>query len=230
MNLLLGDCLEKLKEIPDASIDALVTDPPYGTASKTKIQKQGSNNLNAFAIEWDQDLPLEWLKQARPKLVDGGAFLIFTDNRMITTLWDELVDTGYKPLQTFYWVKKNPPPQPRKNFCSAVETAIFGRVDGKINYWGGGGHSPNCFSAPIVGGDERSDHPTQKPISLMAHLVRVLTPPNGTVLDPFMGSGTTGVAAVKGGFDFVGIEQHPPFFQIAKTRIEYANNGQMTLL
>ena len=57
-----------------------------------------------------------------------------------------------------------------------------------------------------------------------------ITPPNGTVLDPFMGSGTTGVAAAKGGFDFIGIEQHPPFFQIAKTRIEYANNGQMTLL
>ncbi len=229
MILHLGDCLEKLKEVEHQSIDAMITDPPYGTASKTKVQKQGANDLNAFDIEWDQELPTEWLKVARGKITPGGSFLIFTDNKMVTTLWDELEIAGYKPLQMFYWIKKNPPPQPRKNFCSAVETAIFGRVEGKVNHWGGGGHSPNCFSAPIVSGGERTDHPTQKPVSLMAHLVRVLTPPKGTVMDPFMGSGTTGVASVKAGFDFVGIEQHTPFFEIAKARIEYANNGQVSL-
>lgn len=65
-------------------------------------------------------------------------------------------------------------------------------------------------------------HPTVKPVSVMRHLVRLVTPPGGLVLDPFMGSGTTGIAAVREGFDFVGIEMSPEYLAIAEARIEHA--------
>jgi site-specific DNA-methyltransferase (adenine-specific) len=68
----------------------------------------------------------------------------------------------------------------------------------------------------------RNHHPCVKPVSVMRHLVRLVTPPGGLVLDPFMGSGTTGIAAVREGFDFVGIEMNPEYLAIAEARIEHA--------
>jgi len=72
---------------------------------------------------------------------------------------------------------------------------------------------------------KKNNHPTVKPYNLMKYLVTLVTPPNGTVLDPFMGSGSTGKAAVRCGFNFVGIELDPDYLQIAKARIEYARDN-----
>jgi len=76
--------------------------------------------------------------------------------------------------------------------------------------------------------DRINIHPTVKPIDLMRYLCRLITPPNGTILEPFMGSGSTGIAAVKEGFNFIGIEREEEYFEIAKARIEYWSNIDLT--
>lgn len=217
-----GDCLDVLRGLPDASVDAVVTDPPYGTASVTKVQKRGTNRLETFAITWDTQLPLEWVIPAARVLKPGGSLLAFTDTKAITTVWQALKHAGVNPLQCVYWHKTNPPPQPRKNFSSAVEALIFARKSGKVLWWAGGGATPNIIHAPLVGGRERAGHPTQKPVALMSHLCRLVIPPGGTVLDPFMGSASTGVAALQGGYSFIGIERDPDYIAIAERRLASA--------
>lgn len=227
-----GDCLDVMRGMADASVDAVVTDPPYGTASASKFQKHGDKPPTDFNIEWDKTLPLQWVAEAVRILRPGGALVAFTDNKRPGMLWEALESAGAKPLQNVFWRKKNPPPQPRKNFCSAVETAVFARKIGSVLHWGGGGYTLNVFDAAIVGGRERTAHPTQKPVDLMRWLCRLVTPPNGIVLDPFTGSGTTGVAALREGFRFVGIEREAQYVEIARARIanEADPKGQSSLL
>jgi len=222
-----GDCADLLKSLEGNSVDAIITDPPYGTASESKVQKRGNNDLETFNIEWDCELPTHWLVEACRACVPGGALLTFTDNREVTTLWNAMESAGWKPLQTFTWIKSNPPPQPRQNFCSGIETAVFARKPGKVHYWNGGGATVNYFHAPLVSGTRV--HPTQKPEPLMAHLIRILAPVGGVVLDPFMGSGTTGVCAIANGRRFIGAEQDIGYFQAAKSRIEAAANQEVLI-
>jgi site-specific DNA-methyltransferase (adenine-specific) len=206
------------KGAPDR-YDAIITDPPYGTASPTKVQTR-SGNASSFDIEWDRTTVDGWMEQAARILKPGGSFLAFGDTKMVTSMWEEAQDVGLKPLQLFYWIKSNPPPQPRKNFQSAVEVALLARKPGEVIHWGGGGVTPNHFKAPIAAGNDRTDHPTQKPLSLMRHLVKILSPPGGRVLDPFCGSGTTLVASLLEGRSAVGFDLSEDYCSIARKRIE----------
>ena len=216
-----ADCREVLAGMADASVDCVVTDPPYGTASESKVQTHGGKTCEGFNLDWDRTLPMFWLADALRVTVDGGACIAFTDNKCVTDLWRAMETAGWRPLQTLVWVKPNPPPQPRQNFCSGVETAIFARKPGKVHCWNGGGATVNWRAFPLVSALERK-HSTQKPVALMAWLVRLVTPPNGLVLDPFAGSGTTGVAALKERMRFVGCELSPEYAAIAKARLEDA--------
>lgn len=219
MQLICADCVEAMKGMADNSVDAIVTDPPYGTASESKVQKHGDNPLTDFNLEWDVVLPVQWLVDAYRVCVPGGACIAFTDNREVTTLWRAMEAAGWRPLQTLTWVKSNPPPQPRQNFCSGVETAIFARKPGKVHCWNGGGATVNWREYPLTSNSERV-HPTQKPLALMSWLVSLVSDPGHVVLDPFCGSGTTGVACVNLGRNFIGIERDPAYFELMKTRIE----------
>jgi site-specific DNA-methyltransferase (adenine-specific) len=217
----LGDCNQLLKEINPNSVEAVITDPPYGTASKSKVSKVG-NNLVEFNLEWDAELPLEWIEAAAGALKPGGSFIVFTDNLSVNTVWCKLKDCGLTPLQTIYWKKVNPPPQPRKNFCSAIETAVFARKSGKLLCWNGGGITHNVFEYPIVTGPDRTPHPTQKPMQLMQKLISLVTKPGDTVLDPFVGSGTTAHAAYNLDRNFIAFEKDPAYWAIANERFENA--------
>jgi len=205
--------------IPNECVDAVVTDIPYGTASESKVQTHSGVACEAFNFEWDQSMPLWWLAEAFRVTVDGGSLLFFCDNAEVTTARDAARQAGWHFLQTFYWVKTNPPPQPRKNFCSGVETAIFCRKPGKIAYWGGGGATRNWYASPLVSNELRI-HETQKDTGLMRLIVRCLCPPGGLVLDPFAGGGTVGVACRIEGRRFIGIEIDPEKAERARERIE----------
>jgi DNA modification methylase len=211
---ILGDCLEVLADIPSDSVDAVLTDPPYGTASASKVVK-----LETFNHSWDQSLPLEYLDECARVLKPGGSLVTFTDNKRLETVWNHVESTGLRPLQTFYWLKTNPPPQPRKNFQSAVETAVFARKAGKIIHWGGGGASKNYIETAIAMGNDRTAHPTQKHVEVFQYLIRALCPQGGIVLDPFGGSGTTGVAALLEGRRALLIEKSPEYFKIMNERL-----------
>jgi DNA modification methylase len=120
----------------------------------------------------------------------------------------------------------------RKMSESDVNT--YGHYDSDTSYrdtYGDSGGASRFFYCPKVSKSERNEgldisnpHPTLKPVSLMRYLIRLVTPKGGTTLDPFMGSGSTGKAAVRGGFDFIGIEREDEYFKIAEARIEYEKN------
>ena len=176
--------------------------------------------MDTFDHSWDQSLPLEYLDECARVLKPGGALVTFTDNKRVETVWKYVESTGLRPLQTFYWLKTNPPPQPRKNFQSAVETAVFARKPGKILHWGGGGASKNYIETAIAMGKDRTAHPTQKHVMVFQYLIRALCPKGGIVLDPFGGSGTTGVAALLEGRRALLIEKSPEYFQIMNERLD----------
>lgn len=107
----------------------------------------------------------------------------------------------------------------------------YGQGDGKETHdYRDSGSAARFFYCPKVSKKERGEgntHPTLKPIALMAYLCRLVTPPNGTVLDPFMGSGSTGIAALQEGFSFVGVEREPEYLAIAEKRIQNSLKGSM---
>ena len=220
-----GDCRVVMGCRADETVDAVVTDPPYGTASSTKVQTHGGRSVEAFDIEWDREAPTGRLEDAARVLKPGGALVVFGDTKRTTDIWQDVEAAGVRPLQCFYWIKTNPPPQPRQNFQSAVEVAVFARKPGKVIHWGGGGATPNHHAAPIAAGNDRTEHPTQKPLALMRHLVRLVTPPGGLVLDPFAGSGTTICAAVLENRNAIGIELSEDYCRIARQRVESWENS-----
>tara|TARA_R110000824_G_scaffold30360_5_gene100054 strand:+ start:4360 stop:5079 length:720 start_codon:yes stop_codon:yes gene_type:complete len=214
-----GDCRLILSAGEGGRYDAIITDPPFGTASPTKVQTR-SGDASSFDIEWDRSTVDGWIEQAARMLKPGGSFIAFGDTKRVTEMWEEASDAGLKPLQLFYWIKSNPPPQPRKNFQSGVEAAVFARKPGGVLHWGGGGATPNHFKSPIAAGNDRTDHPTQKSLDLFRHLVKLVVPPGGVLCDPFSGSGTSLVAALLEGRSAIGFDISEEYCDIARERIE----------
>lgn len=221
-----ANCLDFLQLLPAESVDAVITDPPYGTASMTKVQKRGNNELVAFNLTWDASIPYAWIPMAARAMKPGAAGYIFTDAKAPGKLWSFLRKLGLKPLQNFYWRKLNPPPQPRKNFCSAIEVAVFFRKPGPVHCWLGGATTHNVFECGLAAGNERTSHPTQKPTALMEHLVKLVSPLGGIVLDPFGGSGSTGISAQRNGRSFWSCELDPIFVGEANAWLDAERLGR----
>ena len=228
--LINGDNLKVLPVLAKTGVkyDCIFTDPPYGTADE-KGGKVGCHGgvVKQFNIEWDKELPTEWFSIAIDMLKEGGCLIWWTDN-IKTGMLRELVDSSGKAkfMNTIAWCKPNPPPTPRKNFSSAIESAIIARKNPKIAYWNGGGATRNVFEDAICSGHERSttSHPTPKPISLVAKLLKIVCPPGGRILDPFAGSFSTGMAAVLLGMKPTCIELDETYFKEGVERMKDAEN------
>ena len=240
IQLIKGDCIEQMKLIPSGSIDAIITDPPYGTT----------------ACKWDSVIPFDAMWEQLNRIVKlNGAIVLFGSQPFTSALimsnpkmfkydwiWDKKRCTGFlnakkQPLRNnetisvFY--KKQPTynPQPYKK-------NTIGNMGKKkeVNYEGYGkmhrvdednsnefGYPRTLLTQiPVINNlskDKSGLHPTQKPIALMEYLIKTYTNENETVLDFTMGSGTTGVAAKNLNRNFIGIEQDQKYFNIAKNRI-----------
>ena len=224
--LYLGDCRDILPTLP--KVDAVIGDPPYSVsvpgAKVVSRPGNGVRNLDFLAgdTEWKEmtsavvaayDLAISSL----PKTV-----IAWCGHRQIGPLVDMLEGRGYS-TRLLFWRKKCPPPAPPgAGFAQAVEQAIYAYLPGRA--WNGGQYDFNVFDTDSYrfGQPGKVDHPTQKPLELMKWNVRWLTNEGDTILDPFMGSGSTGVAALESGRDFIGIEREERYFDIACRRIEQA--------
>ena len=237
-NLMLGDCLVRMKEIPDASVDMVLTDPPYGTT----------------ACEWDSIVPLEPMWEQLKRVVKPNGAIVMTAGQPFTTtliasnmrmfkycwVFGKSLPVGhgyakYRPMsnhedivvfsngggKTPYNPQKTPREKPRtytRKSASLSGSSSMGSHDGKTRILDGKNPTTiQMFNTSIQRGKV---HPTQKPVALMEYLIKTYTNEGETVLDFTMGSGSTGVACVNTGRRFIGIELDPEYFAIAKQRIE----------
>jgi site-specific DNA-methyltransferase (adenine-specific)/modification methylase len=196
ITLYLGDCRVILPSLP--KVDAVVTDPPYGV------------NI----AEWDRDLNREWVKMI-PAADDCHAFVFWSVPRLL----DFISLDGFAYERVLVWHKPMTFSSQRGNATWHWEP-IFWYRRGKAKLF-------ECVSDVLVANPpltrlhpENEAHPTQKPLAPVQEIVRLSD--SKTILDPFMGSGTTGVAAVKLGRKFIGIEIEPKYFDIACRRISEA--------
>ena len=202
-----GDCRNVFGDIK--SVDAVITDPPYGVVNRDSA---GLRNLDKGAADVATLSDDEIIKISTL----GQSVYLWCGTEQVSLFRASLVREGYS-TRLCIWEKTNPSPMNGQHmWLSALETCVFGRRSGAH-------FSEFCKPPVFKGPSELSQvHPTQKPVWLMKTLVVASVPLGGTVLDPFMGSGTTGVAAIQLGRRFIGIEQDKKFFDIACERIAAA--------
>jgi DNA modification methylase len=217
INLMKGDCLERMKEIPDGSVDSIVTDPPYGMDYQSAWRSDKSKRFDKIAGD---KKPFVWfLYDAFRVLKDGAGILTFTDWKNAEAWKLALEWAGFSVRSQVIWNREIHGMGDLKGAFAPMHDVIWFATKGAYSH--PGKRPRSVISSKRLSGNELV-HPTEKPLDLMVELVKSITPEGGTVLDPFMGSGPTGVAATQNGFGFIGIERDDKYFEIAKERIEKA--------
>ena len=234
VDLLYGDCLELLPNLLDNSIDMLLVDLPYGTT----------------ACKWDSVLPLDKLWEQYNRVCKKDAAMVFTAAQPFTTvlassnisnlryewIWEKPQGTNpmnakvmplksHENILVFYRIKPTYNPQmwystPYSGFSS--DTAKIGEVYGQQQSKHRDNPEGSRYPKTVLKfKQEKGQHPPQKPVKLMEYLIKTYTNEGDTVLDNTMGSGTTGVAAVDTGRNFIGMENNRDYYQIAQNRINH---------
>ena len=228
MTLLQGDCLELIKQVPSNSVDLILIDPPYEISRPTNFQsgEETGRDTDRFRIsmdfgEWDKNFTgLEVvIKEGYRILRQGGTMICFYDLWKIETLKNLYDSNKFKQVRFIEWIKTNPVPINSKiNYLTnAREVAVSAIKGSKPTF--NSSYDNGLYSYPICAGKERTIHPTQKPLSLITDLVLKHSNEGDTVLDCFMGSGTTGVACKNTNREFIGMELDEKYFEIACDRI-----------
>ena len=235
IELLKGDCLQLMKDIPSGSVDAIITDPPYGTT----------------ACKWDSVIPFDLMWEQLNRIIKpNGAIVLFGSEPFSSALrmsniknykydwyWGKESGTGFlnskkMPLKiveniSVFQESINYNPQMRTGFkpykCKQGETKTqnYGKQTGAVTESNGERYPITLLNFPR---DKDKKHPTQKPVALMEYLIKTYTNESETVLDFTMGSGTTGVAAKNLNRNFIGIEMDDKYFEIASKRINEAEH------
>lgn len=226
IDLRLGDCLDVMRGIPDASIDAVITDPPYALNGETgkSVQHIGRKNPIRLSFgEWDNDIDWDkFYKQVSRILKPNGTIYTFASHKTFGDIFKAMNSTFYR-TNFFVWHKPNPAIQIRKtSYLSSCELILWSHGEGHTFNFSNQSDMHNHWEGIYPMGREKNGHPTQKPIALIERFVKTSSNEGDTILDPFMGSGTTGVACVKLNRDFIGIEINPQYYAIAQRRIQEA--------
>ena len=229
--LIQGDCLDYLDKIPDNSIDLILTDPPYNIAqySTGNINLPGRSALNNDLGEWDLTTiePSDFIKDFKRILKPDGNIFIFTSYNLIGK-WHEVFDNEFDTFQFFIWHKTNPAPKIYKNgFLNSCEMIICMWNKGHKWNFRKQNEMHNFFESPICMRPERLSnpkHPAQKPVKLLEHILKIASNEGDVIFDPFMGVGSTGVAALKSNRKFIGCEIEKEYFDASAKRIEEIQN------
>ncbi len=225
--LILGDSSEHIKKIPDQSVDLILTDPPYnlGRYSTGNIKMSWRKEFNNDVAEWDSAIfnPAEWLEDFVRILKPTGTIFAFTSYNLLGQ-WHQAYDPVFDTFQFIVWHKTNPPPKLRRaGFLNSCELIICAWNKGHTWNFTKQKEMHNFIESPICMGKERLKnpvHPTQKPVKVLSRLIKLATNPGCLVFDPFMGVGSTGVAALQLHRRFLGIEIDPLYFKAAEKRLE----------
>lgn len=235
-SLLLGDCLERMKEIPDSSVDMILTDPPYGTT----------------ACKWDSVIPFEDMWEQLKRVIKPNGAIVMTSSQPFTTA---LISSNIKDYHhSWVWYKRfaaNFPQAKRQPLRVHEDVIVFGKTPkyypvmtkrdvpikkgknaGAEMYGGISGLGREDYKGKVydekypetivefnIRADGRKLHPTQKPVALLEYLIKTYTKENETVLDFTFGSCSTGVACLNTNRKFIGIEMDEGYFNIGKERM-----------
>lgn len=220
------DCMEYMKNIPNNCIDLILTDPPYNIAqySTGNIALPGREALNNDIAGWD-NVPLDpgnLLYDFKRIIKPDGNIFVFTSYNLIGK-WHDAFDSEFDTFQFFIWHKTNPAPKIYKNgFLNSCEMIICLWNKGHKWNFSKQNEMHNFFESPICMPPERlrkPKHPAQKPVKLLSHIINIASNPGDIVFDPFMGVGSTGVAARECGRRFVGCEIDKSYYDAACLRI-----------
>lgn len=232
-----GDCLERMSDIPSASIDLILSDPPYG------------NTRN----KWDSIIHLESMWTQLKRVIKSNGAIIMTAMQPFTTVliasnmgqfrydwvWQKPKGTGHlnanrmpmrdkEDVLVFYGALPTYNPQmsvgaPYRDKSGAAQHSGYGADTRLASDNAGTRHPKQVIQFDVVG--RGGVHPTQKPVALMEYMIKTYTDPGETVLDFAMGSGTTGVAALSAGRNFVGIELDAGYYESAAARVAEVVGG-----
>ena len=246
--ILQGDCMEWLTKIENNSVDTIFADPPY-FLSNGGISVHSGKQVCVDKGDWDKggtpeyiyEFNRQWLALCRTKLRDNGTIWISGTHHNIHVVMRCLQELGYKVLNTITWQKTDPPPNLScRYFNFSTELIIWARKTlkkpHKFNYetmklLNGGRQMTDVWRIPAVGLWEKQQgkHPTQKPLRLLYRILLAATNEGDTVLDPFSGSGTTGIAANLLGRKYIGIEQDEQFCELSLRRRQVLDDDKMRL-
>lgn len=228
-----GDCLNLIKQLPDNSIDLILTDPPYNLG--IFMHKRGTNmkgmRNNHFAYSgWDDMEYNQWskvmklfLKECSRVLKPRGSLIIFMSIIKVETIITLATETGFYYKTVGIWHKTNPMPRNMNlHFLNSTEPWLYFINDGHTGTFNNNGKAIHDFieTSTITAAEHKlGKHPTQKPKILLQHFVEILSNEHDVVLDPFMGSGSTGVVCENLNRKFIGFELNEDYYNIALQRI-----------
>lgn len=236
-----GDCLELMKDIPDGSVDMVLADPPYSSgglfagdrkaSTRTKYCNSDYNGAARFqnfsGDNMDQRSFTEFMRmvlnKCRQKSKAESVCAVFVDWRNIAAMIDAVQCAGWVYRGIAVWNKGNARNIPGR-YRQDCEFVVWGTNGPKSVDWTPGFTAlPGLYGVKSVS-TKKKHHQTEKPVELLEKLLEICET-GGTVLDPFMGSGSTGVAAVNTGRNFVGMELDPGYFETARRRIAEAEKA-----
>jgi len=245
--ILLGDCIELMNSLPEASVDLVFADPPYNLQLGGDLVRPDNSHVDAVDNEWDKfdsfaaydKFTRDWLRAARRVLKPDGAIWVIGSYHNIFRVGAAIQDLGFWILNDVVWNKSNPMPNFKgTRLANAHETLIWATKSKEqkrytFNYDAlkAGNEDiqmrSDWWTFPICSGGERlkdaegrKAHPTQKPEALLHRVLVGTTNPGEVVLDPFFGTGTTGAVAKLLGRRFIGLERDPDYASVAQARID----------
>jgi site-specific DNA-methyltransferase (adenine-specific) len=241
--LILGDSFRVLPRLPEKSVDVIFADPPY-FLSNGGVSCHSGRQVIVDKGQWDKGMSASeklawnrrWLRRCRRVLKDNGTIWISGTFHNIYSIGVALELEGYSIINNITWVKPNPAPNLAcRCFTNSTETVLWARKQltpkkkgkhyfdyGLMKQENGGKQMKDVWVLPLPRKAEKEfgHHPTQKPLSLLTRIVEASTKPGDLVLDPFCGSGTTGVACVKLNRQFIGVDISEAYLAIAKNRLQ----------
>jgi site-specific DNA-methyltransferase (adenine-specific) len=248
--ILAGDALTILPQLPSGSVDLIFADPPYNLQLSGELFRPNMTRVQGVEEEWDRFRSFEdydafsrsWLTQAQRLLKDSGSLWVIGTYHNIFRLGTILQDLGFWILNDIIWIKSNPMPNFRGvRFTNAHETLIWAARSRQSRYtfhhhalkalnddlqmrsdW----TLPTCTGRERLRYQGEKAHPTQKPEALLYRVLMASTNPGDVILDPFFGTGTTGVVARQLGRHWIGVERESAYVTLATQRLAQTESRQ----